>query len=104
LGKEKSRILGVDHTATDLNEQQLKVLRLGDPSFSAHQYVKTADQEHSVVLGPGDVMYHPAGTVLCNSASGAFKPCIDQVTVESSFDLNYSSLFAEQVFLTFLAS
>lgn len=65
LGKEKSSILGVDQAATDLSEQQLKVLRLGDSSFSAHQYVQAADQEHSVVLGPGDVMYHPAGAVLC---------------------------------------
>lgn len=65
MGKEKISILGVDQTATDLSEQQLKVLRLGDSSFSAHQYVKAVDQEHSVVLGPGDVMYHPAGAVLC---------------------------------------
>lgn len=77
LGKDKSSssssILGFDQTATDLNEQQIKVLRLGDSSFSARQYVdaaakgeddaRKAGQEHFVVLGPGDVMYHPAGTI-----------------------------------------
>ena len=49
-----------------VSEQQLKVLRLGDPSFSADQYLKKDDGEcsegdHFVILNPGDVMYHPAG-------------------------------------------
>jgi hypothetical protein len=78
LGKEKSSILGVNQTATDLNEQQLKVLRLGDSSFSAHQYVECAGQEHSVVLGPGDVMYHPAGTMRWNSAPFALTSYVSQ--------------------------
>ena len=50
-----------------VSEQQLKVLRLGDPTFSADQYLQnndgecTAEGDHYVILNPGDVMYHPAG-------------------------------------------
>jgi hypothetical protein len=50
---------------TDLSEQQLKVLRLGDPYFSANQYLNPNEDENAdlccVVLSPGDVLYHPAG-------------------------------------------
>lgn len=52
-----------------ITEQQLKVLRLGDPTFSADQYLNSegenSEEENSdlccVVLSPGDVLYHPAG-------------------------------------------
>lgn len=50
-----------------MSEQQLKVLRLGDPTFSADQYLQNSDDEctaegdHYVILNPGDVLYHPAG-------------------------------------------
>ena len=75
--------LGLKQNDSDLSEQQLKVLRLGDPLFSADQYKKGrvsgstaasissnsknektfADNALShVVLSPGDVLYHPAGT------------------------------------------
>jgi hypothetical protein len=53
---------------TDLSEQQLKVLRLGDPYFSANQYLNPNEEDDddlcSVVLGPGDVLYHPAGNYI----------------------------------------
>lgn len=44
----------------DLFEQQLKVLRLGDPNFTLNQYSKD-DVQDSILLSPGDVLYHPAG-------------------------------------------
>lgn len=40
-------------------EQQLKVLRLGDPSFSPNQF--KIGEKSSIVLNPGDILYHPAG-------------------------------------------
>ena len=75
--------LGLKQNDSDLSEQQLKVLRLGDPLFSADQYKKrrvsgstaasissnsknektfTDNALSHVVLSPGDVLYHPAGT------------------------------------------
>lgn len=49
---------------TDVAEQQVKVLRLGNPTFSTVDYRAGADgngPHRSVVLHPGDIMYHPAG-------------------------------------------
>jgi ribosomal protein L16 Arg81 hydroxylase len=68
-GTEKwNGLLGVKQQETDLCEQQLKVLRLGDPNFAANQYEvsdKECPQQDSevVTLGPGDVLYHPAGLI-----------------------------------------
>lgn len=46
----------------DVAEQQLKVLRLGDPSFQRNQFqINESNNESSITLHPGDVMYHPAG-------------------------------------------
>ena len=49
--------------APSVVETQLKALRLGQPSFSAEEFTKSsaASGETSIVLGPGDVLYHPAG-------------------------------------------
>ena len=69
LGKEG--IPGKIQEQTDLYEQQLKVLRIGDPYFTANQHLGkkeelTYQKESVVVLGPGDVLYHPAGCmILC---------------------------------------
>jgi ribosomal protein L16 Arg81 hydroxylase len=48
---------------SDVVEQQIKVLRLGNPSFSSVDFrASSEDRPHtSVVLHPGDIMYHPAG-------------------------------------------
>ena len=63
--KVNSATLGLKQADSDLSEQQLKVLLLGDPCFSADQYQSSVgnydEQEASVVLNPGDVLYHPAG-------------------------------------------
>lgn len=48
-----------DEKERDVVEQQLKVLRLGDENFSASQV--QSGSSSSVVLRPGDVLYHPAG-------------------------------------------
>eukprot|EP01039_Chlorochromonas_danica_P007203 gene7203-7969_t len=48
-----------DEKERDVVEQQLKVLRLGDENFSASQV--QGGSSSSVVLRPGDVLYHPAG-------------------------------------------
>lgn len=50
----------------DVAEQQVKVLRLGNPSFEVSEYQQKSDSNDStgvfsVVLQPGDIMYHPAG-------------------------------------------
>eukprot|EP01033_Poteriospumella_lacustris_P017660 gene17660-12646_t len=49
----------------DVAEQQVKVLRLGNPTFSTVDYRADAADgtgpHRSVVLHPGDIMYHPAG-------------------------------------------
>ena len=69
LGKEG--IPGKIQEQTDLYEQQLKVLRVGDPNFTANQHlgIDAMDfyqDDEVVVLGPGDVMYHPAGLkIIC---------------------------------------
>jgi len=49
--------------APSVVETQLKALRLGQPLFSAEEFMKSSvvDGETSIVLGPGDVLYHPAG-------------------------------------------
>lgn len=70
---QKKCILGLKQQKTDLYEQQLKVLRIGDPNFTANQFLEREDVhdnqgDEEVVLGPGDVMYHPAGImILCLS-------------------------------------
>lgn len=51
----------------EVAEQQLKCMRLIDPNFQGDQFKQSSskhpqfDKDDSVVLNPGDVMYHPAG-------------------------------------------
>jgi hypothetical protein len=65
-GRERNAqdvVLGLKQRVTALSETQLKVLKLGDTGFAADQFQtrKSTSPATEVVLGPGDVMYHPAG-------------------------------------------
>jgi hypothetical protein len=95
------------HRAQDdsVAEQQLKVLRLGDPAFCADQFTASSSSSggaagtHEVVLQPGDVMYHPAGiwhrvecledsfsinvSLICSSAAEVFCAGLQQLLWEN---------------------
>ena len=45
----------------NIKEMQLKALRLGNADFDHREVSDATATEYSIEIGPGDVLYHPAG-------------------------------------------